>query len=73
MKTVQRIVGSILSYDDVTQVTVKKVEDFKVEIFEGEKYVGRFSYEKTEPLSDLLSCCFSAADDKAVIFTLKIT
>ena len=31
MKKIQRIVGSILSYDDVTQVTVKKVEDSKVE------------------------------------------
>jgi hypothetical protein len=54
MKKIQRIVGSLLSYDDVNQVTVKKVEDSKVEIFEGEKYVGRFSYEKTEPLRDLL-------------------
>ena len=54
MKRIQRIVGSLLSYDDVTQVTVKKVEGSKVEIFEGEKYVGRYDYEKTEPLKDLL-------------------
>jgi hypothetical protein len=46
MKTILRIIGSILSYDDVQAVTIKKVEDSKVEIFDGEKYVGRYSVNR---------------------------
>ena len=45
MRAILRIVGSILGYEDVHTVTIKKVEDSKVEIFDGEKYVGRYSVE----------------------------
>lgn len=54
MKKIQRLVGTLLGLEDVNEVTIKKVEDSKIEIFEGERYVGRYSYGKTESLSDLL-------------------
>jgi hypothetical protein len=56
MKAILKIVGSILSYSDVHTVSIKKVEDSKVEIFDGEKYVGRFSvkYSEKDSVDELL-------------------
>lgn len=49
------IVGSILNMKDVQNLELKKVEDSKIEVFEGGKYVGRYLFELKEQTNDELT------------------
>lgn len=54
MKTIQRLVGTLLCSEDVTEVTIKKVEDSNVKIFYGENYFGEYSFDYKNSIHDLL-------------------
>lgn len=54
MKTIQRLIGTLLGFEDVTEVTIKKVEGSKIEMFDGAKYVGRYSFDYKSSIHDLL-------------------
>jgi len=50
MENLLKVVKSLMELNDVNEITIKKVEDKKIEIWEGPRYVGRYLFKNSPEL-----------------------